>query len=143
MNIFRLTTENVSALNTEKYAELVSFLSDTVPSDIRSSLATILASQHMAIYLAGGLDDPVGTITLIIEPKIIHNGRPVGHVEDLVVHHEHRGRGLARLLVNTVVSEAQRRHCYKVLLNCDDDHMPLYEKLGFTRRTHGMRLDLK
>jgi len=120
----------MSTLNIEKYAELVSFLSDTVGPDIRPSLLKIVASQHVAIYIAGELDYPVGTITLMIEPKIIHNGRPVGHIEDLVVHSDYRGRGLARLLVNKVVTEAKRHDCYKVLLNCDDDHMPLYEKLG-------------
>ena len=42
----------------------------------------------------------VGTGTIIIEPKIIHGGKSVGHIEDLVVHPTYRGKGIAQTILN-------------------------------------------
>lgn len=50
------------------------------------------------IYLACIDNIIVGTITLLIENKIIHNGSKVGHVEDVVIDSNHRKLGIGKLL---------------------------------------------
>lgn len=94
------------------------------------------------IYVAIMNDKIIGCATILIEDKIIHDGSKVGHIEDVVVHHNYRKSGIGKLLIDNCVKIAKQRGCYKVILDCDEHNVKFYEKCGF--RTHGvcMRLDL-
>ena len=50
----------------------------------------------------------VGSITLIIESKLIHNGYSVGHIEDLVVDKFSRDKGIASQLIKYCIEEAKK-----------------------------------
>ena len=58
------------------------------------------------IYVAYLTDDNniIGTITLFVEDKIIHNGSKVGHIEDVVVDKNYRKLGAGKLLIDYVVN---------------------------------------
>lgn len=91
------------------------------------------------VALAG--DRVVGTLSLLIEQKFIHGGGKVGHIEDVAVHRDFQGRGVGQALVPYATAEAGRAGCYKVILNCQEDRVPFYEKVGFRRHDVGMRTD--
>ena len=38
----------------------------------------------------------IGTLTILIEQKVIHNMGKVGHIEDVVIDNKYRGRGLGK-----------------------------------------------
>lgn len=76
----------------------------------------------------------VASVTLLIEPKFIHGCSAVGHIEDLVVHKEYRGLGLAKGLVQRCVRVCEKENCYKVILNCDKANCSFYQKLGFVEK---------
>lgn len=84
----------------------------------------------------------VATGTLMIEAKFIHGGSPIGHAEDIVVDSKHRGKGLARAVMNVLADEAEKADCYKVILDCHEENIPLYEKCGYRVCERQMRLDL-
>jgi glucosamine-phosphate N-acetyltransferase len=84
----------------------------------------------------------VGTASLLIEPKFIHNGGVTGHIEDVAVHPECQGRGIGALLVERLLEESRKEGCYKVILDCADKVIPFYEKLGFHKWERAMRIDL-
>ncbi|MFY7728214.1 MAG: GNAT family N-acetyltransferase [Flavobacterium sp.] len=76
----------------------------------------------------------VATGTLIVEPKLIHGGRCVGHIEDVVVASDMRRQGVGQKLLNILKCIARENGCYKVILDCDDHLCPVYEKNGLQRR---------
>mmetsp|Transcript_29729 Transcript_29729/g.61355 ORF Transcript_29729/g.61355 Transcript_29729/m.61355 type:complete len:164 (+) Transcript_29729:95-586(+) len=82
------------------------------------------------------------TATLLVEAKFIHGGAKVGHIEDVVVDTGHRGKGLARCLMHALAEEASRLKCYKVILDCKEHNVALYEKFGYRSCDVHMRLDL-
>jgi glucosamine-phosphate N-acetyltransferase len=85
----------------------------------------------------------IGTATLILETKFIHNGGCVGHIEDVVVHPDFRGKKVGQQLIHELVREARLAGAYKVILNCTPDNIPFYEKCGFTNNgVVQMRKDL-
>ena len=54
------------------------------------------------------LDDKVaGSTTLLIEPKFIHQGGNIGHIEDVVIAKELQGSGIGAKLINFVLE-----YCY-------------------------------
>lgn len=94
------------------------------------------------IYVAyTGENIIVGCSTIMIEDKIIHEGGKVGHIEDVVVNNDYRGKGIGKLLINHCVDIGRKIGCYKIILDCDKDNTRFYEKCGF--KPHGvcMRLD--
>ena len=73
----------------------------------------------------------IGTGTIIYEPKIIHGGKYVGHIEDIVVSEKHRNLGIARSILTELKKFAYKRDCYKVILDCSEENRILYEKNDF------------
>lgn len=85
----------------------------------------------------------VGATTLLIEQKFIHGCGLVGHMEDVIVHENFRGQGIANRLIEKAINVAREAGCYKVILNCKENLVPFYEKFGFKKHEIEMRLDLK
>ena len=73
----------------------------------------------------------VGSTTLLIEQKFIHDGGLVGHIEDVVVNKDFQGQKIGEKIMKYLLELAKNRGCYKTILDCTDDVKPFYEKLGF------------
>ena len=80
----------------------------------------------------------VGSGTIIIEPKIIRNGKSVGHIEDIVVDEKCRAMGISKRIMENLFSFANEHNCYKVILDCNPRLSDFYEKLGFEK--HGIQM---
>ena len=93
-------------------------------------------------YVARIDDRIVGTASLIIEEKFIHDGGCSGHIEDVAVHRDYQKQGIGAVLVRHLVDQAKAAGCYKVILNCHEGIAAFYEKLGFRQHDVGMRIDL-
>ena len=94
------------------------------------------------IFVYELLGKPIGLITLIIEQKIIHSGRSVGHIEDLIVDKNHRGTGIAEKLIEYAINMSTFNNCYKLILDCDEKLIHFYQKKGFHKKAIQMRMDL-
>ena len=97
-------------------------------------------SNHM-IYVAIDNKKIVGSTTLLIEQKFIHDGGLVGHIEDVVVRKDYEGKGIGIKLVTSMLERAKEKNCYKTILDCKDDVKQFYERIGFKRESNGMRYD--
>lgn len=82
----------------------------------------------------------IGTGKLLIEHKLYSDSSCVGHIEDIVVDDNYRGLGYGQLIVKTLIEEAYRRDCYKVVLDCRDELIPFYESCGLIRKGSFMGL---
>lgn len=83
----------------------------------------------------------IGSTTLLIEQKFIHNGGLVGHIEDVVVDKKYQGSGIGQSIVKFLLEIAEQRGCYKTILDCTDDVKHFYEKIGFKHNANALRFD--
>jgi glucosamine-phosphate N-acetyltransferase len=83
----------------------------------------------------------VGATTLLIEPKFIHQGGIVGHIEDVVVNKEFQGQKIGEKIIKYVLGIAKKHDCYKTILDCSDDVKQFYEKLGFKHHSNELRFN--
>ena len=83
----------------------------------------------------------VGSTTLLIEPKFIHQGGIVGHIEDVVVSKEFQGLEIGKKIIKYVLELAKNQGCYKTILDCSNEIKPFYEKLGFKVHSNELRFD--
>jgi len=115
--------------------------SDLEEDNAKLILKKIRSNQNHVIMVADLDGQIVGSITLLIEPKFIHQGGLVGHIEDVVVRSELQGKEIGEQLVNAALEYAKNHGCYKTILDCDDNVKPFYEKIGFKRNSNAMRFD--
>ena len=83
----------------------------------------------------------VGSTTLLIEPKFIHQGGIVGHIEDVVVDKKFQGKKIGEKIIVHILEIAKNHGCYKTILDCSDNIKPFYEKLGFKHNSNELRFD--
>lgn len=104
--------------------------------------------KHLAIIkskvfvMEDGEGKIIGTMALLIEEKFIHKLSSVGHIEDVVVDDEYRGKGLGKMLIDYGIKYAKDNGCYKIILNCADKNITFYEKCGFKSKNVEMSLYL-
>eukprot|EP00397_Hematodinium_sp_SG-2012_P059735 GEMP01076920.1.p1 GENE.GEMP01076920.1~~GEMP01076920.1.p1 ORF type:complete len:181 (+),score=36.03 GEMP01076920.1:39-581(+) len=86
----------------------------------------------------------VASASMVLEQKFLHECACVGHIEDVVTHPEHRGKGLAKKILESLQQEAEDLGCYKVILNCKGCNVPVYTKCGWLESGEvQMRLDIR
>jgi len=107
----------------------------------REILKDIKQNPNHIIYVAIDNKKIVGSTTLLIEQKFIHDGGLVGHIEDVVVRKDYEGKGIGIKLVTSLLERAKEKNCYKTILDCKDDVKQFYERIGFKRESNGMRYD--
>ena len=116
--------------NLDEYLDLINQLKFT---NINLNLLKNIINKS-DIYILLIDNKIVGSITFILEQKIIHDGKFVLHIEDLVINKEYRGKGLASKLLNYGKEYAQKNNCYKIILNCDEKLKLFYEGNGFSNK---------
>ena len=67
--------------------------------------------------------------SIVIENKI--RGEVAGHIEDIVVDKELRGKMLGVKLVKKLIQIGESKNCYRVTLFCDKKLISFYERSGF------------
>ena len=80
----------------------------------------------------------IGSGTLLIENKFIHNCKNVGHIEDIVINKQYRNNKLGGKLIKILVNIATKNNCYKVILNCSNNLITYYKKIGFGKEINSM-----
>lgn len=76
----------------------------------------------------------IGTGTIIVEPKLIHDGMSVGHIEDIVIDNNYRGCHISQKILDELTKYAFDNNCYKIILDCDKNIKKVYEKNGFVKK---------
>ena len=110
-------------------------------NSVKNILKRILENENHIIHVAELNGKIVGSTTLLIEQKFIHEGGFVGHIEDVVVNKKFEGQGIGMKLVLSLLDVAKGKKRYKTILNCEDKIIPFYEKIGFKQKSTEMRFD--
>ena len=101
----------------------------------------INANSNHIIAVAEVEGKIVGATTLLIEPKFIHDGGIVGHIEDVVVDKNYQGQRIGEKIMKYILEIAKNQGCYKTILDCTEDVKSFYEKLGFKHAANELRFD--
>lgn len=98
--------------------------------DKYESFVASLDDDHL-IYVVESDNCIIGTITILIEQKLIRDMGKVAHIEDVVVDSKYRGNNIGNMLIKIAIEHAKERKCYKIILDCAEGVKGFYEKCGF------------
>tara|TARA_Y100000591_G_scaffold332209_1_gene368689 strand:- start:2942 stop:3394 length:453 start_codon:yes stop_codon:yes gene_type:complete len=137
---------NNNNINQENYINIFNLLNQLTDAQIISFIdfKNIIENLHKDhnIFLLKQDTNIIGSITLIIEQKLIHNGKCIAHIEDFVIDKNYRNQGLSSLLLNYVKKLSQERNCYKIILDCNELLINFYEKHEFKSNGLCMRYNI-
>jgi len=127
------------------YVEVLSQLSDINNDLMTENKFNIFVDElpsniHIFVIFNTHKNKIVGSGTIIIENKIIHNFGKVGHIEDVVIDSNYRGYGLGKIIVNYLIDYAKLNNCYKVILMASDENVEFYKKSGLYKKDNSMAL---
>jgi glucosamine-phosphate N-acetyltransferase len=138
-------TEDDLIEDKEGFLETLKNLSETGEINLEEAKKILLKIklQDSYIYIAKVIDGQIiGTAKLIIEQKFIHQGGKVGHIEDVATRKGYEGNGIASEIIKELIELAKQNKCYKIILDCNDNNLIFYKKLGFFKHENEMRLNL-
>ncbi|RMW38563.1 MAG: GNAT family N-acetyltransferase [Nitrosopumilus sp.] len=115
--------------------------SDIDPSRAEEIFKKIDSNPDYTIAIAEIDGKVVGSTTLLIEQKFIHQGGLVGHIEDVVVDKNFQGQKIGEKVMKYLLEIAKNQGCYKTILDCTEEVKPFYEKLGFKQVANELRFD--
>ena len=113
----------------------------------QATWARMMGTDDLTVYVAWHGGDAVGTTALLVMPHITYWCRPTAFIESMYVRDEHRRRGVARMMVERLLTDARSVGCHKVQLvthkrHADDGAHAFYRSLGFKPEAEGFRLYL-
>jgi glucosamine-phosphate N-acetyltransferase len=132
--------ENISNIDVikDKYLNLLSELTKISNLDTNVFFTKILTLYKIGSTIIAYKSNPncddfviIASGTIIIEPKIIRGGRNVGHIEDIVVKEDYRGKGICKYILDMLKNIAKENDCYKIILDCQEELKNVYIKSDF------------
>jgi len=122
----------------DKHLNLLSELSITSYLDTPLYFENMKKINDMGCILVAYLENPlsdkfdiIASGTIIIEPKLIREGKNVGHIEDIVVKNTYRGYHISSDILALLKNIARDKDCYKIILDCNEEIKNVYIKSGF------------
>lgn len=128
------------------YLDLLCELSDTITEKTGDMFIKVFeqiqrnSNHHIYVLEDTTTNTLIGTVTLIVEPKFIHNGMNVGHIEDVVVSRKVQSKGLGKCMILYLTTLMDEMNCYKFILDCSENVQTFYSKCGYTSKAIQMSL---
>ena len=97
-------------------------------SKIKHIYQNYLNQNNVNGYVFIKKNEIVGYGSIIYETKI--RGGKVGHIEDIIVKKEHRGKSIGKIIIDYLIQNSIQKKCYKVSLVCKENNIGFYEKCG-------------
>ncbi|PYI21742.1 glucosamine 6-phosphate acetyltransferase [Aspergillus violaceofuscus CBS 115571] len=101
--------------------------------DARYDWISARNDEYYLLVICDGAGRIVGTGSLIVERKFIHQLGMVGHIEDIAVDKDQQGKKLGLRLIQALDFVAEKVGCYKTILDCSESNEGFYLKCGFKR----------
>ena len=105
--------------------------SEADKEELKRILDETILDRNYAVCVYQERGKLLGTATLLIQLNLHNNGRPYGHIENVVTDKNYREKDIGKQMMEYLVKEAKKRDCYKIVLNGEEKNIPFYKKCKF------------
>ena len=128
----------IRRLNSNDFTKYIALLNHFRPTTFTESdfIMTLheISLKHSDIWVIDLDGDLIGTGTILYEYKFIHNISKIGHIEDICIDTNYRGKGYGQILINYLIEEAKINMCYKVTLYCEEGLEKFYKSVELEKK---------
>lgn len=110
---------------------LNSFRSSNIEYKTFINIINNLPINHDIFIYFDNDNDIIGTITVILEQKIINNGGIVCHIEDFIISEKYKKLGYGSSILEFIKNYSKNKNCYKIILDCNPLISSFYIKNNF------------
>ena len=96
-----------------------------------NNFCNFINQPNINIWVIEVNNEIIGTGTLLLEQKLIHNFGIVAHIEDVVISKNYKGKKYGIKLILHLIQKSKEKSCYKIILNCNEDIKEFYKKSNF------------
>lgn len=111
--------------------------------DYRRVFAEISGNPRRELLVAEYEGEVMGTVALFTIPNLSHGATPYALVENLVVNHKYRRKGIGKKLMEYTIARAKQEGCHRIEL-CSHrkrkEAHRLYSSVGFEPEAYGFRI---
>lgn len=97
-------------------------------------ISNLNINHQIFVLVDPSTNNIIGSGTLLIENKIIHNMSKVAHIEDIVIDKSFREKGYGKMIIDYLINEANKLNVYKIILNCSEENVLFYKKCNFIKK---------
>ena len=131
-------------LKQEDYKRYKKLINSNITQDyFNHFIINILNKNHIIIVLEDIAGNLIGTGTLLIEKKLTYGGCKMGHIENVLISTNSRGKGYGEQMIKHLLNIAKTKSCYRVDLNCHEELEKFYKKNNFTKNNISMHIYIK
>ena len=109
-------------------------VSSHIEEELKSFFENQISSNQYVQWLVeqNNLIIATGAIQLISFPPSYFNPTGIrGYISNMYTHLDHRNKGIAKQLLNQLLTEAKKRKVHHIFLISSQIGKPLYKKMGF------------
>ena len=140
--------KNVEKIYLSQIIELLQFISNFYPEKNSEEIIWGNFINQKGVYGFIAIDSDVeifekklvGFASMHLSRKI--RGGVIGFIEDVVILEKYRGKGIGKLILKNLIRKAKEENCYKLVLECKEDKLEFYKKVGFQKSGFSMSLIL-
>tara|TARA_B110000037_G_C16954050_1_gene438106 strand:+ start:473 stop:889 length:417 start_codon:yes stop_codon:yes gene_type:complete len=126
--IFRTLQES----DYEKYLSLINEFRKTIYNK-EQFIDFLNNNKNIHIIVIEKNNELIASGTILYETKLIHDISLYAHIEDIIVSSKYRKNGYGAILLQELIEICKSNNCYKILLDCQDELIKFYEKVGFKK----------
>ena len=113
------------------------------PTRASTTLARMLATSGMTIFVLEDSSRVAATCTLVVIENLTRNAQPYALIENVVTDADHRNRGYGRAVIEAALNTAWTAGCYKVMLMTGSkrpETLRFYTGIGFQQNKTGFQI---
>jgi len=131
MKIIELTTENIAQYLDDALMVQTHLVSS--PESINPELFRKTAEDTHSYFLAIVADERL--LGMGVMTKVVHPVNITGHINNIVVHPDARGKGLFKIIMDELEKKAKEWGCTDLALTCSREAVQgMYEKRGYREK---------
>lgn len=126
----------IRELNCDDYNEYLNLISEFRKTNFSKEDFTnfLKNNKNTEIWVYQHNNIICGTVTLLLEQKLIHNMGKVGHIEDVFILQKFRNMGIGKKLIQFLIERCAKLKCYKITLYCNSQITKFYQGCSFNKK---------
>jgi len=130
----------IRKLEINDFTNYTSHINSTITETAYTHFINNILNKNHHIVVIEYESKIIGSGTLLIEHKMTYGGCKMGHIENILVNENMRGKKIGSMIINFLTTIAKENNCYRIDLTCTPELKHFYFSNGYTHESTSMTM---